>query len=39
VLVELVVDGRHRAGAEALLERYAHPRTVPWLPLFAPNGA
>jgi predicted nucleic acid-binding protein len=26
VLVELVIDGRHRAGAEALLERYADPR-------------
>ncbi len=27
VLVELVIDGRHRAGAEALLERYADPQT------------
>jgi predicted nucleic acid-binding protein len=27
VLVELVIDGRHRAGAEALLERYAEPQT------------
>jgi predicted nucleic acid-binding protein len=27
VLVELVIDGRHRNGAEALLERYAEPQT------------
>jgi predicted nucleic acid-binding protein len=27
VLVELVIDGRHRAGAEVLLERYAEPQT------------
>lgn len=27
MLVELVIDGRHRAGAEVLLERYADPRT------------
>lgn len=25
MLVELVIDGRHRAGAEVLLERYAAP--------------
>lgn len=27
MLVELVIDGRHRAGAEVLLERYADPQT------------
>jgi hypothetical protein len=27
VLVELVIDERHRAGAEVLLARYADPQT------------
>lgn len=27
MLVELVIDGRHRAGAEVLLERYADQQT------------